>query len=143
MTPGVPTGGGSGAVPGRPDDASGGSVDSGTRGASSASSTSGVPGVPDGPGALGDPGDPGEQFIVSGPGAILGPLAESLARDPAARVIDVVEGGGSGPERLVVVLPSDRAAALAAALGSALTIEHDVPLHPLDGAAPGQLPPTD
>jgi hypothetical protein len=73
-----------------------------------------------------------ERFIVAGPPAIVGPLVETLARDPQATLVDVAPGEPAGPERFVVALTADRAAALQAALGAALTIERDEPLRPID-----------
>jgi hypothetical protein len=76
-----------------------------------------------------------ERLIVAGPPSIVGPLAESLARDPKATLVDVAPGAPEEPERFVVELSVDRAIALRAALGWVLTIERDEPLHPDDGTA--------
>lgn len=76
-----------------------------------------------------------ERLIVAGPPAIVGPLVDSLARDPEVTLVDVAPGGPAGPDRFVVALPTERATALRAALGSALTIEPDEPLHPANGTA--------
>ena len=46
-----------------------------------------------------------ERFIVAGPPAIVGPLVETLARDPQATLVDVAPGGPAGLERFVVAAP--------------------------------------
>ena len=79
----------------------------------------------------------GEQFIVAGPPDAVGPLLSLLTTDPEADVVSVA-GPPTAPERLVVVMEPERAAAFAQALGGRVLIEPDDPVTPSN--TPGSPP---
>ncbi|GAB7189450.1 hypothetical protein NUM3379_01560 [Kineococcus sp. NUM-3379] len=70
-----------------------------------------------------------EQFLVVGTPGVLTSLLDLLRRDPDVEV-QAVSRAGRGPERLLLSIDPERAAALAAALGSLVVLEADPALDP-------------
>ena len=70
-----------------------------------------------------------EQYIIAGSTTLLNALAEVIAADPEL-VLVAASGPAGVPERLVAVLPTERADWLRRAFGDQLTIELDEQISP-------------
>lgn len=89
-----------------------------------------------------------ERFIIIGQPGVLRPLLDLLEHDPETAVHQVTRNNQTEPEQLLVSIESARAAAMAAALGTLVTIENDPllpdPTQPPNNPMlppPGPLPP--
>lgn len=69
-----------------------------------------------------------EQFVVAGPSGVLRALLDLLEADPETAVTGVTRNERTDPERLVISIDPQRAAAMQAALGTLVVIEPDQPL---------------
>ena len=65
-----------------------------------------------------------EQFIIAGSSTLLNALAEVITADPELALV-AVSGPAGAPERLVAVLPTERADWLRRAFGDQILIEPD------------------
>jgi hypothetical protein len=65
-----------------------------------------------------------ERYIIAGSSTLLSALAEAIVADPEL-VLTAVSGSADAPERLVAVLPTDRADWLRRAFGDQIVIELD------------------
>jgi hypothetical protein len=72
--------------------------------------------------------EPLEQFIIAGDPSIMKPMLDIFNADPESAVLAVSRNSQTDPERLVVSMDPDRAAALQAAFGALVLIEPDNPL---------------
>ena len=70
-----------------------------------------------------------EQFIIAGSSTLLNALAEVITADPELALV-AVSGPAVAPERLVAVLPTERADWLRRAFGDQILIEPDEPISP-------------
>ena len=70
-----------------------------------------------------------QQYLVGGDPGDLQAVLDQLQADPSTDVLNVVRDATGAPERLVVALADDRAAALSSSFPQ-LIVEPDAPLQP-------------
>lgn len=71
-----------------------------------------------------------EQYIIAGSSTLLNALAEVILADPEL-VLVAASGPAGAPERLVAILPTERAEWFRRAFGDQLMIELDQEINPL------------